>query len=120
MPYFTDLTEHRISCPVGLLFQLVYILCMSRRILSPFGSRLSHPLCLKRTQFPSNMKSEDQVQVSDDKSAPVYDNDKEGLHESSSDAERASTEVELVETTKRGLKARHAQMIALGGTIGNF
>jgi hypothetical protein len=24
----------------------------------------------------------------------------------------------LVETTKRGLKARHAQMIALGGTIG--
>ena len=62
------------------------------------------------------MRSDDHMGVSEDKSVPVYNDDKG----SSSDAEvgRASTEVGTVETTKRGLKARHAQMIALGGTIG--
>jgi amino acid transporter len=34
------------------------------------------------------------------------------------DAETASVQVGEIETTQRGLKARHAQMIALGGTIG--
>ena len=34
------------------------------------------------------------------------------------DTELATTETITTNTTKRGLKARHAQMIALGGTIG--
>jgi hypothetical protein len=59
------------------------------------------------------MKSDDQVDVSEDKSSsPTYD------HNKGSDTDLA--DVEAVETTKRGLKARHAQMIALGGTIGGF
>ncbi|TVY89408.1 Proline-specific permease [Lachnellula willkommii] len=62
------------------------------------------------------MNTHDNMGVSDDKSAPIYTNEKG----SSSDAEahRLDTEEGTVETTKRGLKARHAQMIALGGTIG--
>jgi yeast amino acid transporter len=66
------------------------------------------------------MNSGDQVNASDDKSVPVYGNGKEGLRESSSDAEMGSGNIEVTGTTKRGLKARHAQMIALGGTIGSF
>lgn len=54
------------------------------------------------------------VSSQDKTSAPVYE--KDGNHTVSSDPEYG--EGELVETTKRGLKARHAQMIALGGTIG--
>jgi len=60
------------------------------------------------------MKEDDQVHMSDDKSVPTYDNGKEELRDSSSGV----GEVQVGETTKRGLKARHAQMIALGGTIG--
>jgi amino acid transporter len=56
--------------------------------------------------------------VSEDKSVPVYGDDKLGVRTSSSDAEVGHGSSEQVETTKRGLKARHAQMIALGGTIG--
>ena len=63
------------------------------------------------------MKSEDQVDVSEDKSSPIYE--KGELRESSSDAEIGHGEV-VEESTKRGLKARHAQMIALGGTIGEL
>lgn len=47
---------------------------------------------------------------------PSYE--KDGAHTTSSDPEYGTGEV--VETTKRGLKARHAQMIALGGTIGMY
>lgn len=43
-----------------------------------------------------------------------------GVRTSSSDAEVGHGSTVAVETTKRGLKARHAQMIALGGTIGKF
>jgi amino acid transporter len=57
--------------------------------------------------------------VSEDKSVPMYGDDKElGVRTSSSDAEIGHGSTETTETTKRGLKARHAQMIALGGTIG--
>lgn len=64
------------------------------------------------------MKSDDQVDVSEDKShgAPMYE--KDGVCTSSSDAEIGRGDIVPEETTKRGLKARHAQMIALGGTIG--
>jgi amino acid transporter len=63
------------------------------------------------------MKSDDQVGVSEDKShGPMYE--KDGLRTSSSDAEIGHGDLVPEETTKRGLKARHAQMIALGGTIG--
>lgn len=44
--------------------------------------------------------------------------EKDGLRTSSSDAEIGHGDLVPEETTKRGLKARHAQMIALGGTIG--
>jgi hypothetical protein len=65
------------------------------------------------------MKSDDQVDVSEDKSSsPTYDHDKGSAPYVSSDTDLG--DVEAVETTKRGLKARHAQMIALGGTIGGF
>ena len=66
------------------------------------------------------MVSEEKV-MSDEKQSPVYDG-KGGVTESSSDAEHGSGigHVEVIETTKRGLKARHAQMIALGGTIGKI
>lgn len=61
------------------------------------------------------MKTEENVAVVDDKS-PQYLHDKENSH---SDPEYGGEiVVENVEETKRGLKARHAQMIALGGTIG--
>lgn len=50
--------------------------------------------------------------------APTYDHKDVGVHAISSDTEAG--DVEGIETTKRGLKARHAQMIALGGTIGMF
>lgn len=63
------------------------------------------------------MKSDDQVDASDDKSNPMYE--KGGL-QTSSDAEFGHGDVVPEETTKRGLKARHAQMIALGGTIGRL
>lgn len=67
------------------------------------------------------MESEKTV-MTDEKSRPVYDG-KGGVTESASDAEVGSGQqghVEVIETTKRGLKARHAQMIALGGTIGKY
>lgn len=62
------------------------------------------------------MNTNHHMGLSDDKSAPTYTDEKG----SSLDAEanRHDTEEGTVETTKRGLKARHAQMIALGGTIG--
>jgi yeast amino acid transporter len=61
----------------------------------------------------------DHMGVSEDKSVPVYNDDKDmGIRTSSSDAEVGHGAMETVGTTKRGLKARHAQMIALGGTIG--
>lgn len=54
--------------------------------------------------------------MSDDKGVPSYEKD---AHASASDTEMGHGEVEVhEETTHRGLKARHAQMIALGGTIG--
>jgi amino acid transporter len=62
------------------------------------------------------MRHDDQVNMSDDKAAPVYEKD---VHASASDTEMGRGDVEVhEETTHRGLKARHAQMIALGGTIG--
>ncbi|KAK2626768.1 hypothetical protein QTJ16_003943 [Diplocarpon rosae] len=51
------------------------------------------------------MKTDDQIAGD---SIPVNSDDDDGVARSTSDAEK----------TKRGLKARHAQMIALGGTIG--
>lgn len=56
------------------------------------------------------MKSEDKVTMAHETS---FSNEKQPY-----DGEVSSGEVVPVETTKRGLKARHAQMIALGGTIG--
>lgn len=65
------------------------------------------------------MRSTDHVGVSEDKSVPAYGDEKAlGHRTSSSDAEIGI--IEGAETTKRGLKARHAQMIALGGTIGSY
>ena len=62
------------------------------------------------------MKSDDPINGSEDKSsAPRYEKEGE-VH--TSDTELGHGYVETVETTHRGLKARHAQMIALGGTIG--
>jgi amino acid transporter len=64
------------------------------------------------------MKADEQAGVTEAKSSPPFYDDKDGVH-SSSDAEVGTGDGEVqVETTKRGLKARHAQMIALGGTIG--
>ncbi|KAG9230559.1 putative proline-specific permease [Amylocarpus encephaloides] len=61
------------------------------------------------------MKSEDKVGVSED--SPSYGDEKDNvIRDTSSDPEYGTGET--VETTKRGLKARHSQMIALGGTIG--
>ena len=60
------------------------------------------------------MASDEAVHVSNEK--PTYDD--KNVHSTVSDPEYG--EGETVETTKRGLKARHAQMIALGGTIGKF
>lgn len=65
------------------------------------------------------MKTDENVNAVEQKS-PVYDDKDAGVRISSSDAEHGSGEVVAVETTKRGLKARHAQMIALGGTIGKI
>ena len=64
------------------------------------------------------MKSEDAVEAKS--SPPTYGDDKEITRTVSSDAEygHAVGDVVPIGTTKRGLKARHAQMIALGGTIG--
>jgi amino acid transporter len=64
------------------------------------------------------MKADDQVDASEDRSygAPTYE--KDVARTPSSDAEVGHGELVPEETTKRGLKARHAQMIALGGTIG--
>lgn len=64
------------------------------------------------------MKSEDNFNIGEDKSSPTYGNDKEAIHTTASDEEYGHGDVEIHRTTKRGLKARHAQMIALGGTIG--
>lgn len=61
------------------------------------------------------MKSDENMGVSEDKSVPNYEKDG-GIQTSTSDPEFGEGETQ--ETTKRGLKARHAQMIALGGTIG--
>ncbi|KAF4636302.1 hypothetical protein G7Y89_g1771 [Cudoniella acicularis] len=63
------------------------------------------------------MKSEEHVFSSEDKSSRTYANDKEG-QTSGVEIGHDISHGEAVETTKRGLKARHAQMIALGGTIG--
>jgi amino acid transporter len=63
-----------------------------------------------------------QEPIYEDKSAsvaPVYEKES-GVQTSYSDPEFGSGDADKVETTKRGLKARHAQMIALGGTIGSF
>jgi hypothetical protein len=66
------------------------------------------------------MKSDDQVNVSsEDKSTMPPSYEKDGIHGSDTEEQRQG-DVELVETTHRGLKARHAQMIALGGTIGTL
>jgi amino acid transporter len=62
------------------------------------------------------MKSEEQVNA--EVKTLVFDDKDVGARASSSDAEIGTGEAVTVETTKRGLKARHAQMIALGGTIG--
>jgi amino acid transporter len=65
------------------------------------------------------MKSDEILGIGEVKtSPPTYDNDKEATHTTSSDEEYGHGDVETHGTTKRGLKARHAQMIALGGTIG--
>lgn len=65
------------------------------------------------------MNSDEAVNVAEDKSSSPAYNGKDAARGTSSDVERdVHGEVETVETTKRGLKARHAQMIALGGTIG--
>jgi amino acid transporter len=58
--------------------------------------------------------------LSDDKATPMYSNEKTPVAGSDAELGEHNIEghIELVETTKRGLKARHAQMIALGGTIG--
>jgi len=57
------------------------------------------------------MKSEENVNIADEKSSsPAYEKD---VNE-----ETGNGEIVTVETTHRGLKARHAQIIALGGTIG--
>jgi len=61
------------------------------------------------------MKSDDPVNMSEDKSSTPYEKDAQFIN----DTEMGSGEV-IEETTHRGLKARHAQMIALGGTIGKF
>lgn len=65
------------------------------------------------------MTADDKVGAADTKSTPTFYDDKYGVQRSS-DTEVGHGDVEIgqVETTKRGLKARHAQMIALGGTIG--
>lgn len=62
------------------------------------------------------MRSDNQVAESEDKQAPM--DEKDGAHNLSSDAEVEHGDVVPEETTKRGLKARHAQMIALGCSIG--
>ncbi|KAH7380948.1 proline permease PrnB [Cadophora sp. MPI-SDFR-AT-0126] len=63
------------------------------------------------------MKNDDQVIVGDDKSSPIDSSEKDGVVRSSTH-DGGIGDVENLEKTKRGLKARHAQMIALGGTIG--
>jgi len=65
------------------------------------------------------MNSEEQVSAGE-KAPPTFDYKNGKIRTSSPDAEIGHGEVEGLETTKRGLKARHAQMIALGGTIGMF
>lgn len=63
------------------------------------------------------MRSEDQLDMSGDKSAiPSYE---KGHVRDESTAEVGNGDIETAEPTKRGLKARHALMIALGGTIGS-
>jgi hypothetical protein len=65
---------------------------------------------------PHKMKSDEQYDVFEGKEGPPgYD--KHGV-QISSDPEFGHGDALPEETTKRGLKARHAQMIALGGTIG--
>ena len=56
-----------------------------------------------------------------DEQPPVYGSEKieEGLYTNDTGASFTSKQVvDLQEGTKRGLDARHVQMIALGGTIG--
>lgn len=45
-------------------------------------------------------------------------NEKKAIDYSSTDVDVSAGQIEIRDTTHRGLKARHAQMIALGGTIG--
>lgn len=74
-----------------------------------------------RLKAYANMKSGDQLDGSPEvKAAPAYEiGEKGGAELTSTDSHTDGVVVE--ETTQRGLKARHAQMIALGGTIGaNF
>lgn len=63
------------------------------------------------------MAKDEQVIVNDEKSTPAYES-KTGVNDSASDPEFTAIHAQSPEATKRGLKARHAQMIALGGTIG--
>jgi amino acid permease len=68
----------------------------------------------------TKMAVEDQAVVSEDKSqGPVHEKEA-GITFTSSNDGVEHGEIEPVGTTKRGLKARHAQMIALGGTIGKL
>ena len=63
--------------------------------------------------------SEAKVTTSDEQSTPDSVGNG-GVTEIPSDAEGGSGhgQTNPIESTKRGLKPRHAQMIALGGTIG--
>jgi amino acid transporter len=64
------------------------------------------------------MKHDDPVNISsEDKSTGYKEKDAE-FQNSDTEMGQNIGEGEIVETTHRGLKARHAQMIALGGTIG--
>jgi len=64
------------------------------------------------------MKSQENFDATPDvKSAPMYESKENGeVNLALTESNREGVVIE--ETTHRGLKARHAQMIALGGTIG--
>jgi amino acid transporter len=64
------------------------------------------------------MKSEDHMDLHENNKASAPACEKDGAYQTTSDTEMGASDIDTTETTKRGLKARHAQMIALGGTIG--